>query len=76
LWQQFEDAHDEAGFRTALEVPMTYFARSVEIALTEIGTDCADFTFTPAIWHQAVAESRFSVAEEELLLNIEPDPEG
>lgn len=76
LWQQFEDAHDEAGFRTALEVPMTYFARSVEIALTEIGKDCADFTFTPAIWHQAVAESRFSVAEEELLLNIEPDPEG
>lgn len=75
LWQQFEDAHDEAGFRTALEVPMTYFARSVEIALTEIGQDGADFAFTPAIWRQAVEESRFSASEEELLLNIEPDAE-
>jgi hypothetical protein len=76
LWQQFEDAHAEGGFRTALEVPMTYFVRSVEIALTEIGQDGADFVFTPALWKQAVADSRFSMAEEELLLDIEPDSEG
>ncbi len=75
LWQQFADAHADAGFRTALEVPMTYFVRSVEIALTEIGQDSADFAFTPTLWKQAVADSRFSLAEEELLLNIKADSE-
>lgn len=75
LWQQFKDAHEEAGFRTPVEVPMTYFARSVEIALTELCNDTIDFEFTQVLWHQAVIESRFAASEEELLLNIKPDPE-
>ncbi|WP_421955291.1 ATP-binding protein [Polaromonas sp.] len=73
LWQHFQEAHDDAGFRMELEVPMTYFARTVEIAITELGKDHPDFRFTPEIWRQAVKASRFSAAEEELLLNIEPD---
>ncbi len=73
LWQEFQNAHDDAGFRTDLEVPMTYFARTVEIAITELGADQPNFRFTPEIWREAVKASRFSAAEEELLLNIEPD---
>lgn len=73
LWQQFQEAHDNSGFRTALEVPMTYFARTVEIALTEFGKDHPDFRFTPEIWKEAVKASRFSAAEEELLIMIDPD---
>lgn len=76
LWQEFESAHSDGGFRTDLEVPMTYFARSVEIALTEIGQDSADFAFTPALWKKAVTNSHFAMAEEELLLDIGPDSEG
>lgn len=73
LWYEFDDAHNSAGFRTHLEVPMTYFARAVEIAILEMGEDSADFKFTPAMWKQAVIDSRFSAAEEELLLNIDPE---
>jgi type II secretory pathway predicted ATPase ExeA len=73
LWQQFQDAHDSLGFRTDLEVPMTYFARTVEIAITELGKDHPDFRFTPEIWKQAVLASRFSAAEEELLIITEAD---
>lgn len=73
LWQEFQDAHDSSGFRTDLEVPMTYFARTVEIAITEFGKDHPDFRFTPEIWKQAVKASRFSAAEEELLIITEAD---
>ena len=73
LWQEFQDAHDELGFRTDLEVPMTYFARTVEIAITEYGKDHPDFRFTPEIWKLAVKASKFSAAEEELFLITEPD---
>lgn len=73
LWQQFQEAHDNSGFRTDLEVPMTYFARTVEIALTEFGKDHPDFRFTPEIWKEAVKASRFSAAEEELLIMTDPD---
>ncbi|UUZ76050.1 hypothetical protein LP414_32320 [Polaromonas sp. P1(28)-13] len=55
---------------------MTYFARTVEIAILEMGEDSADFKFTPAMWKQAVSDSRFSAAEEELLLNIDPESDA
>ncbi|WP_236635435.1 ATP-binding protein [Rhodoferax sp. TS-BS-61-7] len=73
LWQQFEDAHREGGYRTTVEVPMTYFARTVEIALTDLCQDSKDFQFTPVLWKKAIEESRFSLAEEELLLDMDPD---
>ncbi len=73
LWAEFQNVHDEGGFRTPLEIPMTYFARSVEIALTDISKDSVDFEFTPLIWKRAVEESKFAAAEEELLLNMSAD---
>ncbi|MGH8856828.1 MAG: AAA family ATPase [Polaromonas sp.] len=73
LWQAFDDAHQNAGFRTPLEIPMTYFARAVEIMLLNLADDSATFQFSPAMWKQAIEDSRFAAAEEELLLNIEPD---
>jgi type II secretory pathway predicted ATPase ExeA len=76
LWQAFEDAHAEGGFRMDLEVPMTYFVRAVEIALTDLCKDSKTFEFTPGLWKQAVEESRFSMAEEELLLDMEPETEA
>lgn len=76
LWQEFEDSHLDGGFRTAVEVPMTYFTRTVEIALMDLCKDSDTFEFTPGLWKQAVEESRFSHAEDELLLDIEPETES
>ncbi|ABR91923.1 Uncharacterized conserved protein [Janthinobacterium sp. Marseille] len=69
LWRTFQEAHEEARFDYELEIPMQYFARSVEIALLEsMDNDSYDFRFSPAIWHAAVAESNFISAQEELRL--------
>lgn len=69
LWSSFEQVHEEARFDYALEVPMQYFARSVEIALLEnTSKDSHDFRFTPALWKVAVDESNFVSAQEELRL--------
>lgn len=69
MWEAFQQAHDEARFDYALEVPMQYFARSVEIALLEnMDKDAYDFRFSPAIWQAAVAESNFVSAQEVLRL--------
>lgn len=69
LWQTFEKAHEEGRFDYELEIPMQYFARSVEIALLEnTEKDAEDFQFTSAMWQSAVAESNFASAQEELRL--------
>ena len=67
LWAVFLAAHKAARFEHALEIPMQYFARSVEIALLE-NADLDDYNFalTPEMWRNAVAESNFVSAEEEL----------
>nr|WP_315249446.1 ATP-binding protein [uncultured Duganella sp.] len=67
LWSVFLEAHKAARFEHALEIPMQYFARSVEIALLE-NADLDDYNFvlTPDMWRYAVAESNFVSAEEEL----------
>lgn len=69
MWAEFEAVHEEAGFHEKLEVPMTYFARSIEILLTTMGPDLdrEDFRVTPEMWKKIVAESRFAQSEEELL---------
>jgi hypothetical protein len=67
LWEIFLEAHRAARFEYALEVPMQYFARSVEIALLEnVSHDDYDFAFTSEAWRHAVSESNFIAAQEEL----------
>lgn len=69
LWDAFEKAHDDAKFNFDMEIPMQYFARSVEIALFEnMKHDASDFQFSPAMWANAVAESNFISSHEELRL--------
>lgn len=67
LWASFLRAHRRAGFETDLEVPMQYFAHTVEIALSEkMALDSPAFKFTPEHWDEAVKESSFVEAQEEL----------
>lgn len=67
LWSVFMEAHKEARFEYALEIPMQYFARTVEIALQEsMEHDDYGFVITLAIWRDAVRESNFLFAQEEL----------
>lgn len=69
LWSIFLEAHEAARFEYALEIPMQYLARSVEIALLENAEhDDYEFMLTPAMWRHAVAESNFVSAQEELRL--------
>jgi type II secretory pathway predicted ATPase ExeA len=73
-WRAFTAAHQRAGFRFDIEIPMQYFSRVVEIVLTDCNeSDAEDFALTPAIWDQAVQDSRYVVAVEELRLNPELD---
>ena len=67
LWEAFMEAHDEARFKHATEIPMQYFSRSVEIALLEnYEQDDYDFVLTPKMWRSAVADCNFVSAQEEL----------
>jgi len=74
LWDAFERAHEQARFDCELEIPMQYFAQSVENALLACtASDSYDFRFSPAIWDAAVADSSFMAAQEELRLTIGDD---
>jgi hypothetical protein len=57
-----------------MDIPMQYFSRTVEIALTDhCDSDEEGFSLTPAIWDQAVLDARYVVAVEEMRLNPELD---
>lgn len=75
LWAEFDAVHQEGGFQQALEIPMTYFARSIEILLTTVGPslDAPDFRVTPEVWKSVVKESRFAQSEDELLTEFVDD---
>ncbi len=74
VWSAFLSAHASAGFRFAIDIPMQYFSRAVEIALTDhCDRDAAGFSLTPAMWEQAVLDARYVAAVEELRLNPEID---
>lgn len=74
LWAEFAAVHEEGGFRQTLEVPMTYFARAVEILLINAAPlDSAEFEVTPELCKMVVEESRFAQSEEELLNLIGTD---
>lgn len=59
----FLEVHKEF-FNSSLDVPMQYFARSVEIALLEnYERDEQQFTITPTMWKSAVVQSNFIEAQ-------------
>ncbi|MBT2792883.1 AAA family ATPase [Paraburkholderia strydomiana] len=67
LWEAFDAAHRRARFDFTMEIPAEYLARTVEIALTDnMQHDAADFALSQASWSQAVEESNFVAALEEL----------
>jgi hypothetical protein len=67
LWEAFSQAHRRARFDFAMELPMEYVARAVEIALMEnMNHDASDFALSPALWAQAVDESDYVAALEGL----------
>lgn len=71
LWEAFLRAHKEAKFDFDIEIPMQYFAHTVEIAMSEnMHHDAADFSFSPAIWDSAILESSYVAAQEELRLGL------
>ena len=74
VWAAFLSAHSGASFRFGVDIPMQYFSRTVEIALTDHSDhDDTGFSLTPAIWEQAVLDARYVAAVEELRLNPELD---
>ncbi|MFZ6659087.1 AAA family ATPase [Undibacterium sp. TJN19] len=74
LWTAFSRAHEAARFNFDMEIPMQYFAHTVENALSENWKrDKSDFAFSSAIWDLAVRESFYVEAQEELHLGL---PEG
>lgn len=71
VWKAFERAYKTAGMTAAIEIPMAYFARAVEHALSEhSGSDSDGFSFSPAIWDEAVKESNYVLACEEIKLGL------
>jgi hypothetical protein len=75
VWRAFERAHNQAGFAAPIEIPMAYFSRAVECALSEhYQYDSEDFDFSAAIWDEAVLDSTYVLACEEIRLGL-PLPE-
>lgn len=75
LWKAFERAHKAANLGNHIEIPMAYFARAVEHALSEhCRHDSDSFGFSPAVWDEAVLESNYVLACEEIRLGL-PLPE-
>lgn len=75
LWAEFEAVRAEGEFPDKVEVPMTYFARSIEIFLTTVGPslDAPEFRITQEIVKNIVEESRFAQSQEELLQVMEDE---
>lgn len=67
LWEIFEEVHESARMGAVTEIPMHYFARTLEIALLEnMEHDSPDFSLTPVAWREAVAASCFLQSQIEL----------
>jgi len=74
VWNAFAEAHDAARFTFDIELPMKYFTQAVEIALlANAEHDGVDFRLTPALWDQAVVESRYVAAQESVHLILPDD---
>ncbi|GAB3387668.1 AAA family ATPase [Massilia varians] len=71
LWEAFCTAHANAGFTFDIEIPMQYFAHTVEIALSENKhLDAPDFRFSRDIWNKAIKDAMYVEAQEELRLGL------
>lgn len=58
LWQEFVEADRAGGADTRTEVPMSYFAKTVQQALTEgAARDCGNMTIDRELWRRAVQQS-------------------
>ena len=58
LWQVFVDADRATGMDTTTEVPMLYFARTIEYALIEGSTrDGENMSMDREFWERAVLQS-------------------
>jgi len=76
LWGEFEEVHNKACFGTKIEIPMQYVARTVELFMLEnMEHDSEKFHGTKSLWAQAIKESHFIDAQEELRLIIEEEDE-
>jgi AAA domain-containing protein len=75
VWQCFMNEHSALNLpgNIALEIPMTYFTRTVEYLLTEVApkSDDYDFSFGQEHWKEAVTFSSFATAQDELLGEVE-----
>jgi hypothetical protein len=71
IWNEFERIHEEGGYPTALEVPMTYLARTIEIILTDLCVDSLELKITPNLIKEAIKRSRFAASEDELLIKMD-----
>ena len=64
LWEVFEYAHNEAGIRSSVEIPMQYLTATVQYALTTFGVDgLAVRQITKKHWKEAVEQSGFVIGE-------------
>ena len=74
VWDAFVSAHESAGFRFKIDIPMAYFSRAVEIALTDCSEhDKSGFRLSPAIWEEVVRNSKYVAATEETRLRPDTD---
>lgn len=63
LWDAFDDAHKRAQLVGELEIPMEFFARTVQHIMREHAQhDCANFAFSKTIWDDGVDESGYARA--------------
>lgn len=63
--------YDDAVYPEGIEIPMQYFAHTIEIALeANMAQDRPDFKFSPAMWDYAVDQSLFESAITELHLGM------
>jgi len=74
VWDAFVSAHEGAGFRFKVDIPMAYFSRAVEIALMDYSEhDNAGFKLSPAIWEEVVRNSKYVAATEDSRFNPNAD---
>jgi hypothetical protein len=73
LWQVFVDADRATGMDTTTEVPMSYFAGTIEHALIEgASRDCENMSMDREFWERAVLQSGW--AEGQGLRNLIRQP--
>ncbi|MBE3556679.1 MAG: ATP-binding protein [Firmicutes bacterium] len=64
LWRTFQQLHSEDGLGPSVEIPMQYFALTVEYLLTEFGIDGKDVDRrTKSNLREAVTKSGYVIAE-------------